>query len=58
MNLSSWLKQNNLNPQITSLPAILATILATLLMIVPDNIYCQSMIIVKSNISTKPIPFL
>ncbi len=42
MNLTSWLKQNNLNPQITSLPAVLATILATLQMIVPDNIHCQS----------------
>ncbi len=35
--------------QITSLPAILGTILATLSMIVPDNIHCQSMVICQMN---------
>ena len=43
--------------QITSLPAILGTILATLSMIVPDNIHCQSMVICQMNYLYKAYPF-
>lgn len=45
MNLTSWRKQNNLNPQITSLPAILDTLLDTLSMIVSADIHYQSIVI-------------